>query len=73
LQQPFESLDARFDLDPLVRHSSGRFRQRDALAISDSNYQERQIAGATYENTEQGFARARRVGKLLFADTSQSP
>ncbi len=26
LQQPFESLDARFDLNPLERHGSGRFR-----------------------------------------------
>jgi hypothetical protein len=43
LQEPFESLDTRFDLNPLVRDGSGRLRQGDAFAISDSNHQERQI------------------------------
>ena len=51
LQEPFESLDARFDLNPLVRHSAGHFRQGDALAISDSNHQERQIFQVRFMKT----------------------
>jgi hypothetical protein len=51
LQEPFESLDTRLDLNTLVRHSSGRFRQGDALAISDSNHQERQIFQVRFMKT----------------------
>src|SRR5262249_11115408 len=43
LQQPLESLDARFDLNPLVRHSPSGFRQRDASAVGNPDHEQRQV------------------------------
>src|SRR5262249_3073413 len=43
LHQPLESLNARLDLNPLVRHSPGGFRQRDASAVGDPDHQQRQV------------------------------
>ena len=43
LQQPLESLNARLDLNPLIRRGPGCFRQRDASAVGDPDHQQRQV------------------------------
>src|SRR5262249_27003013 len=43
LDQPLESLNARLDLNRLVRHGPSGFRQRNAPAVGDSDNQPRPI------------------------------